>query len=126
MGMFDYFKSSYDIGALTDIECQTKDMDFYGGTMSFYWLDPAGLLWSSDYSGTHSVKFNEGKNLPPWKSLQYIPTGVRGRVYRVYTTNYVRVYSSKTHPDGLVDITECRIHLRDGILQDFTYINNHI
>ena len=46
MGMFDYFRSSYDLGPhCTEVECQTKDMeDGLGGTMSQYWLDPAGYL----------------------------------------------------------------------------------
>lgn len=126
MGMFDYFKSSYNIGALTDVECQTKDMDPFGGTMSFFWLDPAGLLWSSDYTGTHAIEMNEDENAPIWKKLKYIPTGVHGRFYRVYITDYINVYDAVTHPDGLIDITECRIHLVDGQIKDFTYINNHI
>ena len=34
--MYDYFRSSYDLGPhCTEIECQTKDIDdFGGGTMS--------------------------------------------------------------------------------------------
>ena len=36
MGMFDYFRSSYDLGEqFVDVECQTKDIeDGIGGTMS--------------------------------------------------------------------------------------------
>ena len=126
MGMFDYFKSSYDIGALTNVECQTKDMDPYGGSMSFYWLDPAGLLWSADYSGTHSIELLADENLSPWEKIKWHKTGNRGRFFRVYTTNYIKVYDTKIHPDGFVDLIECKIHLRSGVLQEFTYINNSI
>ena len=47
MGMFDYFRSSYDLGPqLTDVECQTKDIEEgYGATMTQYWLSPDGYLY---------------------------------------------------------------------------------
>ena len=38
MGMFDYFRSSYDLGEqFTNVVCQTKDIeDGIGGTMTDY------------------------------------------------------------------------------------------
>ena len=125
MGMFDDIKCSYDIGPLTDVNCQTKDMDAWGGTMSFYWVDPAGVLWTPDYQGTSAVKYlDNGK--PPWESIIVTPTGIRGKVTRAYHTNYIQIYRYKTHPDGVVDYDRCRLHFIDGILQDFSYINNSI
>jgi len=125
MGMFDDIKCSYNIGPLTDVDCQTKDMDPYGGTMSFYWVDPAGVLWTTDYQGTSAIEYlDEGKS--PWGSIKIIPTGTRGRVVRAYHTNYIKIYHYKTHPDGVVDCDECILHFIDGILKDFSYINNSI
>ena len=31
MGMYDDIKCSYDIGKLTNRECQSKEFDYYGG-----------------------------------------------------------------------------------------------
>ena len=65
MGMFDYFHSSYDLGeTFTNVICQTKDIEEgYGGTMTDYWLDPAGRLWRPDYRDTHTFEeINRAKN----------------------------------------------------------------
>lgn len=120
MGMFDTIKCSYDIGILKDIDCQTKDIDpCFGGTMSFYWIDPVGHMWYSDYQGTTALRIpNE-----PGKRMECAPTGFNGKVTRCYVTDYITIYDSMTHPDGYVDFEYCRIHLVDGILQDFEYIN---
>lgn len=58
MGMFDYLKRSYDLGPqFTNVECQTKDIeDGIGGTMTAYWLDPAGQLWRPNYIGTNTFE----------------------------------------------------------------------
>ena len=124
MGMFDYFKCSKDIGKLTDVDCQSKEFDFYGGTCSFYWVDPAGMLWSPDYQGTSAFEYAEDETLPIWNRIKCVPTGSHGRMLRVYLTNYVTVYTSKTDPDGFTEFTNCRLHFVDGILQDYAYINN--
>ena len=121
MGMFDDFKCSYNIGELTNVPCQTKDMDPFGGTMSFYWIDPDGLLWSPDYLGTTAIELVEGEDLKPWEKIKHIPTGVHGRVSRVYMTDYVEIYSYHTHPDGVVDCSICRLHLVNGKLESYSY-----
>lgn len=123
MGMFDYFKCSKDIGELTNVECQTKDIDYDSGTFSFYWVDPAGMLWYPDYQGTTAFKFLEGDDIPIWKRMKYVPTGSNGRMLRVYLTNYTTIYNAETGPDGIVDLTYCKLHFVDGILQDYKYIN---
>ena len=58
MGMFDYFRSSYDLGEqFTNVVCQTKDIEEgIGGTMTDYWLDPAGQLWYPSYRETHTFE----------------------------------------------------------------------
>ncbi len=121
MGMFDELKCSADIGELTNVSCQTKDID---NMMSFFWVDPSGFLWCPDYSGTQDIYFVETKFL--LGSMKYKPNGNRGKLRRVYITNYVFIYDTKTSPDGYAEIVECRLHFIDGILQDYTYINNHI
>ena len=127
MGMFDYLRCSKDIGELTDLECQTKDIDpWAGGTMTFYWIDPAGAIWTADYSGTADFKFNDGDDVPLWEKVKVIPNGNKGKIYRHIITDYVTIYRSKTEADGLVDFTTCRLHFVDGILQDYKYINKNI
>ena len=61
MGMFDYFRSSYDLTPqFTNTICQTKDIeDGIGGTMTDYWLDPNGQLWYPTYHNTHTLEFYE-------------------------------------------------------------------
>ena len=126
MSMFDYFVCSKDIGDLTNVECQTKDMDrYYGGTMSFYWVDPSGMMWTADFSGTSDFVFDEDAPSLLGK-VKCIPNGRKGKVSRVTITDYVTVYTSKTQPDGMVEWIECKIHFIDGILQSYTYINKYI
>ena len=63
MGMFDYFRSSYDLGEVfTDTCCHTKDIDdFSSGSMAQYWLSPDGQLYLIDYSHTADfVELKEG------------------------------------------------------------------
>jgi len=118
MGMFDVVKSSYDLGeGFTNVECQTKDIDSFGGTMSFYWIDPVGNLWTGDYRGTAEPEFNEEGRFP---ILKWIPTGKHGKVRRHYLTSYVVIYPSV---DRLVDM---RLHFKKGVLTDFEKINNMV
>ena len=102
MGMFDYFRSSYDLGEqFTNKECQTKDIEYgIGGTMTLYWLDPSGVLWRPDYIGTSSMEiFEEGhpkydpKRL--WMNYELVPTGVHGKYQPFYITKYVEVYPAE-------------------------------
>ncbi len=60
--MFDYIRSSYDLGPkFTNVEMQTKDIEEYGisGTMTHFWIDPAGYLWCPDYKGTNTFEIIE-------------------------------------------------------------------
>lgn len=103
MGMFDYFRSSYDLGSqFTNIICQTKDIEDYGigGTMTDYWLDPSGLLWYPSYTGCHT--FQEYGQLHPeydpvhkWRNFKWIPTGVHGKYQPHLITKYVEVYPAE-------------------------------
>ena len=127
MGMFDYFRSSMNIGELTDIECQTKDIEEYaGGTLSFYWVDPIGALWFIDYAGTADFIAVEDESLPIWLQYKNVPNGNRGRVTRSNLTKKLVIYTSQTSPDGHLEWTECVVTFVDGLLKEFTYINNCI
>jgi len=120
MGMFDLIKCSANIGELTDVECQTKDIDGYdeGGTMSFYWVDPNRVLWYPDYSGTYDFKRNESSDKLLWVRNR---NGNRGKVVRSYLTKVIEVYASKTQPDGLVDFVSCILNFDNGVLQENYY-----
>ena len=121
MGMFDYLKCSSDIGELTNEECQTKEIDRYGGTMSFYWVDPSGVLWYIDYSGTANFDINDDEDTPIWRRMKIVPNGNKGRIAPYYLTDYVTIYRSRSSPDGMLDTTTCRLHFVDGVLQSYTY-----
>lgn len=125
MGMFDYFKSSYDIGEqFTNVDCQTKDIEYgIGGTMTFYWLSPSGELWRPDYIGTHTFEqYKEGdpqyNEKHPFLNFHWVPTGEHGRYVPHKITKYVEVYPERW--DGKwEDWPRCRLHFVDGKLKDF-------
>jgi len=125
MGMFDYLKSSYDLGEqFTNVECQTKDIEEgYSGTMSHFWIDPAGYLWVGDYRGTSTFEIIE-KDDPRYDSerhflnYEWIPTGKHGK-YQVHPiTKYVEIYPSTW--EGLwEDWPRCRIHFKYGRVVEY-------
>jgi len=128
MGMFDYLKSSYDLGpTFTNVVCQTKDIeDGIGGTMTGYWLDPVGQLWYPSYIGTHTFeKINEDD--PRYHSdklflnFEWIPTGQRGKFQPWYITKYVEIYPEKWEGEW-EDWPRCRLHFKNGILQDYEIV----
>jgi len=94
--MFDYFRSSYDLGEhFTNTRCHTKDIeDGYGGTMSDFWLSPSGQLYLIDYSHTADfVELKEGDNdKHPWCNFKWIPNGTHGKVSPFYLTKYISIY----------------------------------
>ena len=126
MGMFDYLRSSYDLGeSFTNIICQTKDIeDGIGGTMTQYWLSPDGQLYWIDYSHTADfVELKEGddgyqEGKLSMLNFQWIPNGTRGRVRPMYLTKYITVYPESWDGEW-EDWPECRIHFKGGVLQDY-------
>jgi len=125
MGMFDYFRSSYNLGdQFTNVVCQTKDIeDGIGGTMTDYWLDPAGQLWYPDYKGT--TTFEEiPKDDPRYNpkilffNYEWIPTGARGKYVPYFITKYIEI-----HPENWKgkweDWPRLKLHFRYGKLQDY-------
>jgi hypothetical protein len=125
MGMFDYFRSSYDLGPeLTNVECQTKDIeDGIGGTMTPYWLDPAGQLWYPTYVGTHifeTIKQDDPRYDPERGFLNYewIPTGAHGKYQPCMITKYVEVYTS-AWGGAWEDWPRAIIHFKHGKVMDY-------
>ena len=125
MGMFDYFRSSYDLGEpFTNVVCQTKDIEEgIGGTMTDYWLDPAGWLWCPDYKGTtlyEEIPKDDPRYHPKMLFLNYewVPTGAHGK-YRVCPiTKYIMIY-----PENWREKWEhwptLRLHFKQGRLIDY-------
>jgi len=125
MGMFDYFRSSYDLGEqFTNVLCQTKDIeDGIGGTMTDYWLDPTGKLWYPDYRGTSTFeKIKEDDPRYDSKSLflnfEWIPTGEHGKYKHHSITKYIEVYPERWKGEW-EDWPRCRLHFKLGVLQDY-------
>jgi hypothetical protein len=125
MGMFDYFRSSYDLGEqFTNVVCHTKDIeDGIGGTMTNYWLDPSGQLWYPDYVGTNTfeiIEEDDPRYDPNKKFLnfEWVPTGQHGKYQPHYITKYVEVYPANWEGKW-EDWPRLKIHFRRGILQDY-------
>jgi|DEB0MinimDraft_3_1074331.scaffolds.fasta_scaffold69209_2 hypothetical protein len=93
MGMFDTVRSSYDLGEeFTDVVLQTKDFNWHGGNLDFYWIDPAGRLWKQDLNGVAEPEMNNETFWITWK-----PTGKKGKIRRFYLTDSIRVYPADYH-----------------------------
>jgi hypothetical protein len=125
MGMFDYVRSSYYFEEEFKGQCQTKDIEEYGigGTMSQYWISPEGQLYLIDYSHTADfVELQEGDPgyEPEIKFLNFIwvPNGTHGKVRPWNITKYVVIYPSEWEGEW-DDWPECRIHFKNGIVQDY-------
>jgi len=121
MGMFDYVRSSYDLGEhFTNTRCQTKDID---NTMTDYWLSPSGQLYIIDYS--HTADFvelkegDEGYNAEvPLFNFQWIPNGNHGKVSPLYLTRYVSIYPEGWKGDWH-DWPTLKLHFKYGKLMDY-------
>ena len=122
--MFDYFRSSYDLGDFTDVVCQTKEIeDGIGGTMTLYWLDPNGVLWRPDYRGTNT--FEEIPETDPrynkkmgFLNFEWVPTGHHGKFVHHPITKYVEIYPSQWEGEW-DDWPRMKLHFKRGVLQDF-------
>jgi hypothetical protein len=131
MGMFDYFRSSYDLGEVfTDTCCHTKDIDdFSSGSMAQYWLSPDGQLYLIDYSHTANfVELKEGdEGFHPERKLrflnfQWIPNGERGKVRPTSLTKYITVYPERFDGEWQ-DLPKCHLHFKQGKLQDYEHLS---
>jgi hypothetical protein len=123
--MFDYLKSSYDLGPqFTDVILQTKDIEEdLGGTLSNYWLDPSGYLWCGDYAGTNTLEvYEEGdpkyNSEFKWGNWEWIPTGLRGKWHVHPLTKYITIYPAEWSGEWS-QWPRLQLHFKSGKLQDF-------
>lgn len=109
MGLYDELRSSYNLtDEFTDKLLQTKNLD---SCLDLYWIDKQGRLFLIDFSNTSDpVKTNNDFPLFEW-----IPNGNRGKVKPVYITKYVEVYNNPYR--------RCKIHFKNGVVQDFEVID---
>ena len=125
MGMFDWVRSSYDLGPqLTDVECQTKDIeDGIGGTMTQYWISPDGYLYVIDYTGTHNLEMYEPGDDKydeecGWRNFDWVPNGNHGKIRVEPITKYIEIHTS--HWGGAWETwPRARIHFKYGKVQDY-------
>ena len=112
----------------TNVVCQTKDIEEFGigGTMTDYWLDPAGRLWCPQYHGTHTFeeipeddeRYSEKLR---FLNFEWIPTGKHG-VYKPHEiTKYIEIHLANWKGEW-EDWPRLRLHFRYGILQEHTDI----
>jgi len=126
MGLFDYFRSSYDLGEqFTNVTCQTKDIEYGGicGTMTDYWLDPEGKLWCPKYINTHTFeeisKDDERYNdKARFLNFEWIPTGKRGKFVPHEITKYIEIYPADWKGE-LLSWPKMRLHFKYGKLIDY-------
>ena len=129
MGMFDYVRSSYPLGEHFSGNCKTKDIEEYdiGGTMSQYWISPDGQLYLIDYSHTADfVELKEGdegySDKMAFLNFRWVPNGTHGKVRPWNITKYVLIYP-ENWKGKWEDCPDCRIHFKNGILQDFEILS---
>ena len=125
MGMMDFVRSSYDLGEqFTDTRLQTKDIEEgYGGTMTDYWLDPAGYLYVIDYSHTADLKMYEPGDPEyneehAWLNFEWVPNGKHGKIRLHPITKYIEVYPEQWEGKW-EDWPRLKLHFRYGKLQDY-------
>jgi hypothetical protein len=124
MGMFDVVRTSFPLGEDFEGTNQTKDIEEgYGGTLTDYWIDPAGRLWYPDYTGTSTMEvYDEGhpKYNPELKfmNFEWIPTGKRGKLVHHKITKYVEIYP-KSWKGDYDEWPRCKIHFVNGVVQGY-------
>jgi len=125
MGLFDYVRSSYNLGEhFTNTQCQTKHIEeCYSGTMSQYWISPDGCLYLIDYSHTADfIELKEGdegyNDKMPLLNFTWIPNGTHGKVTPHLLTKYIEIYPEKWGGDWK-DWPRCKLHFRYGVLKDY-------
>ena len=119
MSLFDTVKCSYNIGELTNVECQSKNIDDWGGTCSFYWVDPAGRLWTPSYAGTYD--FVETDKKEGIRFLDTVPNGNHGKYQHVPMTRCVEIYRCQSQADGYPECSSVHLEFYRGQLMDYMY-----
>jgi len=88
--MYDTVRSSYPLGEQFTGELQTKEIEAcLGGTMTTYWISPAGELFEMDYRFTQDLVPNTTSEFFPYRCE---PNGNHGKVKALNLTKSVEVY----------------------------------
>ena len=116
MGMFDFFRSSYDLGEpFTETVCQSKTFnERYRGFLDFYWLDPSGSLWIRDDKDTHDMVESDEELL----GFYFMPNGSHGKVKACQLSKTVVVYPQE-YDGQWEDWPECSLTFLNGKLQNY-------
>lgn len=116
MGLFDWFRSSYDLGEeFTETTCQSKTFnERYRGFLELYWLDPSGRLWVVDEANTYDILESDEALL----GLEWIPNGTHGKVKPCTISKTVLVYPAN-YGGRWEDWPECSLTFLNGKLQHY-------
>ena len=124
MGLFDYVRSSYNLGEhFTNVELQTKGL---ACAMCRYWIAPDGSLYELTYRETHDFEeiSEDDERYDPKRGFlnyEWIPTGKHGKVEPCDVTDYIEVYPGLWEGQW-EDWPRCRIHFKYGRLMDYEYV----
>lgn len=124
MGLFDYFRSSYDLGPdFTDVECQTKDIEELGGFMSFYWLSPDGHLYSPDFGGTYDYHLDSPETYSgsSFNAFKVVGNGKNGAMKPAYITRKIKIISSRLATE-FWEVPEMELEFREGKLVSYSQL----
>jgi hypothetical protein len=116
MGLFDWFRSSYDLGEeFTETTCQSKTFnEEYKGFLDLYWLDPSGRLWVIDEANTYDILESDQALL----GLEWVPNGTHGKVKPCQISKTVVVYP-QNYDGQWQDWPECALTFLHGKLQHY-------
>jgi hypothetical protein len=116
MGMFDWFRSSYDLGEeFTETTCQSKTFnEEYRGFLDLYWLDPSGNLWKIYDEDMYDVLESDEALL----GLEWIRNDKHGKVSPCRISQTVLVYPAN-YPGRWEDWPECALTFLNGKLQHY-------
>ena len=81
--------------------------------MDYYYIDPAGRVWVTDYGGVSKYEVNPGGGL--LGMFKRVPRGNHGKLKPVDITSYISIYPVNYY-GSYKDIPEARLHIVDGIV----------
>lgn len=122
MGLFDIVRSSFDLGPdFTECECQTKDIEELGGSLTFYWLSPDGHLYTPNYDGTADFEVANDPHASLFNSFRIVETGKKGLVQAVYISKTIKIYPAKL-ASKFEPIPEMELKFKEGKLVSYSQV----
>ena len=104
-GYYDVVRSSYDLGPGFKKDLHTKDILC---SMCEFWIDPAGKLWSIDFSNTQDYELGD-------HTFKFVRNGVHGRVSPYLFDGSIEVYPAKW-PVYYAATPSCQVTFVGGII----------